>query len=503
MNNKFDNVILEIKNISKRFEGTQALDNVSFNINRGEVRALVGENGAGKSTLVKIIGGAIRPDSGKIFIEGIEENYGNPKEILKKGISIIYQELDLAPALNSYQNIFLGSEIEKYRLKVLDKKKMLSVTKSFLEKMNGKFNPLELVRELKISEQQIVAICKALVNNSKIIIMDEPSATLGSEDLENLFKLIRNLSNEGISVIYISHRLEELFKIADSVTILRDGKLIATRLIKEINKNEIIEMMIGRNFKDDDLELSNNLKSDNVVLEVKNLESGNFLKNINFKVNKGDILGILGLIGSGKETLSEILFGIQKKYNGEIIINGKKGRINSPKEAIKKSITYIPSDRKVQGIFLSLSSFLNVIVGIVNESKNKVGFLNKKNLLNVFFKLSEKLQLKVSSFKQLAKDLSGGNQQKLIIARCLAKESDILIINEPTRGIDVGTKLEIYKILLDIAKSGKTIIIVSSEIQEIKKICNKIMILKDGQNRGLFKNENIDQKTILNLLLVS
>lgn len=494
--------LLELKDISKRFDATQALDKVSFGIKKGEVRALVGENGAGKSTLIKIIAGALQPDEGEIYIDNKKIIHKNPRSAINDGITVIYQELDLVQSLSGVKNLFLGSELRN-KVKTVNNKLMYYRGKEFLESVGSGIDLKQPINNLTIAEQQIIAICKAAISGkSRIILMDEPSASLNSKELENLFNLIKNLKKNNVTIIYISHRLEEIFNIADSVTVLRDGKHIVTKNISDLSKSNIIEYMIGKEINEERINKTSNSFSENQeIIALKKINYKNILSDVSFNVTKGEIFGVLGLVGSGREELAKILYGIISPTNGSIYIKGQKKALKNPSTALDNSITYVPSDRRYQGLFLNLSSLLNVGIMSLKYFSNKFSLLNKKKLVKSFNKYKDKLKIKVSSYKQQVSDLSGGNQQKILIARCLSRDSDIIILNEPTRGIDVGTKFEIYQLLMDISSSGKTIIVFSTEVPEVVNICNRILILKKGKVEKIINSDNFEQSVILNYLL--
>lgn len=497
-------IILNIVNINKSFPGVKALNSVNISINKGEVRAIVGENGAGKSTLIKIVAGVLEKDSGQIIIEGKEVNYSNPKEALMAGISVIYQELDLIPDLDGLTNIFLG--FEKLRSfnginAFLDRKKMEEIAKDTFNKLQIKIDLHVPIKTLPIAEQQIIAICKAVIHNARILIMDEPSASLSGEELEHLYKLIKNLKEQGVTIIYISHRLEEIFKIADNVTVLRDGNVIGTKPVKELNKEILVQMMVGKDIVEKRINNRDSSEFKETILEVKNLNCQNRITDLSFEVKKGEIFGILGLVGSGRNELAKILYGMLSKDSGEIFVNHKLTDLSNPLKAINNSISYVPDDRQRHGMFLQLNVMLNVIISVLYKFINKLGILKFKTVENLFEFYRQKINIKVSSRIQLAKELSGGNQQKLILSRCLARGNEIILLNEPTRGIDVGAKFEIYQILWKIALEGKTIIIFSSEIPELANLCDRIAVLKRGFLQRIFESKEMNQERILAELL--
>jgi ribose transport system ATP-binding protein len=493
---------LQLKGISKRFEGTQALSGVDYAVTRGEVSALVGQNGAGKSTLIKIIAGALQPDAGEIFVDGRRTVHRDPKSAIDSGIAVIYQELDLIPPLNGMRNLFLGAELST-RSGTIDNKTMFAKGNDFLQSMGADIDLRSPVGSLTVAEQQIIAICKAVITGkAKIILMDEPSASLSSRELVNLFALIRNLKRNSITVVYISHRLEEIFTIADTVTVLRDGKRIVTKGIGELSKSQIIEYMIGRSIDGERAGRGHRTVSGSgLILEARGIGWGSALSDISFGVLKGEIFGILGLVGSGREDLAKILYGMVSPTSGELLVKGQPARLGRPAAALARSITYVPSDRRYQGLFMTLSNVLNSGMLSLRTFSDSLSLLNKRRLAKSFEHYRDALRIRVASGKQQVSLLSGGNQQKILIARCLMRESDIIILNEPTRGIDVGTKFEIYNLLAEISRSGKTIIIFSTEVPEVVEICDRVLILKKGTVGKVFEAGDFDQARILDHLL--
>lgn len=487
--------ILEIKNVTKEFPGVLALDNVSFNIKRGEVHVLIGENGAGKSTLMKILSGVYQANSGKVLLNGDEIDFSNPKEAQLAGISIIYQEFSLIPYLNAVENIFLGREYKKNG--VLDKKRMKEEAKELLEVLDVEIDLKKPVNQLSVAEQQFIEIAKAVSINDNVLILDEPTATLTNQETKILFKLIRNLKEKGVTMIFISHHLEEAFEIGDRLTCLRDGQWVGTEDIADLDEKKIIKMMVGRDIGDTFPERAESFKSE-IMLEVKDMKRNENEDYINFKLKKGEILGVAGLVGSGRTEMARALIGADKVLNKELFINGEKIKINSPAEALENGIGLIPENRKSQGLILGLSVKDNISINSLNKILKNGLFINKKEEKKKSQKLVEDLNIKTPSLNQAVKNLSGGNQQKVVLAKWLGVESNVLIFDEPTRGIDVGAKLEIYKLMNELVEMGISIIMISSELPEVLAISNRIMVMHNNKIKAVLENnEDVDQETIM------
>ncbi len=460
-------IILEAKNVSKGFPGVQALDDVKFDLRKGEVHALIGENGAGKSTFIKILTGAHQPDDGQILLSGKKLIDLTPNLAMKYGISAIYQEFNLIPYLTVAENIFFGREITK------------SVFVD-MEKMN----------------KSASEIFKAVSQNSRILIFDEPTAALTNRETENLFKLIKKLKAEGVSIIYISHRLEELQEIADRITVLRDGRYIDTLDIHETDRAGLISLMVGRklgvNFP------RPSAAGGEVLLEVNNLSTEGFLKDINFKLRRGEILGFGGLVGAGRTEVARALFGLDRMESGEVYIRGCKVENKSPAKAIENGIGLIPEDRKDQGVLLNLSVSENIGYTFTKLITDWI-FINRKKEKILVDEFRKKLSIKCSSAEQRAANLSGGNQQKVVLAKWLAGDCDVLIFDEPTRGIDVGAKQEIYNLIKEQAEAGKGIILISSEMPELIGMSERIIVMHEGAIEGVLSADEVSQEKILDL----
>jgi ribose transport system ATP-binding protein len=472
------NVILEMKGITKDFPGVHALRKVDFDLKTGEVHCLVGENGAGKSTLIKILAGVYQPDSGDILIDGKKAHLQNPHFAKQIGISTVYQELDLVPTLSVAENIFLGNEF-KNSLGLLDKKKAEIEAHSLLDELGTPLNPALFVQDLGITYKQLVAIAKALSRNSKILILDEPSAALSLEQVEKLFEIIVALKKRGLGIIYISHRMEEIFRIGDRVTVLRDGNHIITSRAKEIDLSKLIRFVIGKSLKDQYIKES--VEIEKPILNVKGFNRRGSFYGVNFQLNKGEILGFCGLTGSGRTEIARAILGIDSRDSGEIFIDGKNIEIKSPADAISLGIGIIPEDRKEQGVVLCRSIEENITLPLLRKICSKpFGIINRQIQKNLVKEYIKKLNIITPSSQHLVQNLSGGNQQKVTIAKWLAAKCRLLIFDEPTRGIDVGAKREIYGIMNALVKEGVSIILISSELPELIALSDRIIIMSRG-----------------------
>ncbi|KZM57550.1 sugar ABC transporter ATP-binding protein [Aeribacillus pallidus] len=489
--------LLRMEGISKSFPGVKALSKVRLDLNYGEVLALVGENGAGKSTLMKILSGVYQKDEGEIYLEGNKVEIPNAKAAQEMGISIIHQELNLMPDLTVAQNIFIGREPRTGFNFFLKEKELNEKTAELLEKLNINLNPKETVSDLTVAKQQMVEIAKALSYNAKIIVMDEPTAALTESEIKTLFDLIENLKNKGVGIIYISHRMEELKVISDRITVMRDGQYIDTLYTKDTDMKKVISLMVGRQIQDESRPTTTVSKEAETVLEVKNLSTKNFLENISFTLKKGEILGFAGLMGAGRTEVARAIFGADKIDEGQIFINGKEVKINKPEDAVKHGIAYLSEDRKRYGLMLEMDVNSNILISSLSNYVNWLTFVNDSKGYVTSEEYVKSLKIKTPSIKQLAKNLSGGNQQKIVIAKWLAKNCDILIFDEPTRGIDVGAKTEIYQLLNELAQQGKSIIMISSELPEILRMSHRIIVMCEGRITGELTNEEASQEKIM------
>jgi ribose transport system ATP-binding protein len=483
--------ILTVKNITKTYPGVVALNDVSMTFEKGEVHALLGENGAGKSTLIKVISGAIEPDSGKVIIGGREFAKMSPHSAKENGIEVIYQEFSLVESLSVAQNIYLG-EAKGF---LFDHDDLKRRAKQIFIEMNVNIDPAAQVRKLSPAKKQLVEIAKAISRNAKLLIMDEPSAPLSASEVETMFEIITNLKQRGVTIIYISHRIEELFRISDRVTVMRDGRYVDTLVTKNTNRKELINLEVGRELKEYYPKRSATLSD--VVLEVKNL-TGNGDENISFSVRKGEILGIAGLVGSGRTELVNVIYGSVPKDSGEIWIEGKKVNISAPDKAIEHGIGLIPEDRKNHGCILNADISFNTTLSVFNKL-SKYFILNSKEQKKIVLYYKDKLNIRTPSLQQRVRNLSGGNQQKVVLAKTLAANTNILIFDEPTRGIDVGSKQEIYNLMIELVNQGKTIIMVSSEMEELLGMSDRLIVLCEGKYMGEVPKEKFDQRHVIEL----
>ncbi|MBS4208077.1 sugar ABC transporter ATP-binding protein [Bacillus sp. FJAT-50079] len=486
-----DNIILKLDHICKQYPGVVALSDLNIDFKQGEVHAILGENGAGKSTMIKTISGAIEPTSGTIEINGKSFSHMTPTLSRENGIAVIYQEFTLIPVLSASENIFLGEYLMNGL--VLDRKTMEEKSRELFKRLNVDIDPSTKVADLTTGYQQIVEIAKAISKDAKILIMDEPSAPLTSSEVEAMIKIVETLKADGVTIIYISHRMEEIFRLSDRVSVLRDGQYIATRKTSETSKAELIKLMVGRELSETYPKRTQKLGE--TILSVNNL-SGNGVKDVSFDVKKGEILGLAGLIGAGRTELAQLIFGCEKVTAGEIILNGKSIRPKNSIEAINERIALVPEDRKRHGLILEMSIKENSsLPSLRNISRAKVVDKKKeKELTNTFMKA---LRIKAPTISQKVKNLSGGNQQKVVLAKWLAMDPDVLIFDEPTRGIDVGAKEEIYNIMVELVEKGKTIIMISSDMEELLGMSDRIVILSQGRVTGILENNNISQEQIL------
>ncbi|KAA9002796.1 sugar ABC transporter ATP-binding protein [Affinibrenneria salicis] len=487
---------LQMNNITKRFPGVLALSNVSFNLRRGEVHALLGENGAGKSTLMKVLSGVYQADEGEIIFEGEIVKFSSPLAAQNKGITIIHQEFNLFPDLTVEENIFIGREFCKNNRWQLDARAQRASVLDILAKLNLKIKPDTPVADLTVAQQQMVEIAKAISVNAKVLIMDEPTAALTSSEIDSLFDVTRLLKEQGTGIVYISHRLEELALIADRATVMRDGQYIATVDYETVQINDLITMMVGRKLGDI-YPPRQPFHRREKALEVKNLNRKGVLRDINFTLYRGEILGLSGLMGAGRTELARALFGADPIDSGEIRLNEQLAAVRDVHQAIEQGIGYLTEDRKKEGLALGLSVELNIMLGNFPEYSNRLGIVKEKQSQAISQQLVDALRIKTPHLQQAALHLSGGNQQKIIIARWVCKDTDILIFDEPTRGIDIGAKLEIYELMNRLAAKGKSIIMISSELPEILGMCDRILVMRHGRITGELNNANATQENIM------
>ncbi len=487
-------VILEMKQIDKTFPGVHALDHVDFNVRSGEVHALMGENGAGKSTLMKVLTGIYTKDSGSIIYEGKEVEFHGAREAQDAGVIIVHQELNMVGDLTVAQNIFLGREPRKGL--GVDDKKMISDSKALFERLNVDIDPRMKMSDLTVGKQQMCEIAKAVSHDAKVIVFDEPSAALTEKEIDDLFAIIRDLRERGLGVVYISHRMDEIKVITDRVTVMRDGTYVGTLITKECTKEDIINMMVGRVIFEDPKQESACPKDAPVVLKVENLNAGKMVKNVSFELHKGEILGFSGLMGAGRTETARALFGADPKQSGDIYINGTKVDIKSPQDAVKYGIGYLSEDRKRYGVVVRRSIAENTTMARL-EKFIKGGLIDKKAENETADYYIKQLATKTPGADELVVNLSGGNQQKVVIAKWLTRDCEILIFDEPTRGIDIGAKTEIYKLMTRLASEGKSIIMISSEMTEILRMSDRIIVMCEGEVTGNIDISEATQELIM------
>ena len=489
-------VILTMKGIDKSFPGVHALDHVDLEVRKGEVLALMGENGAGKSTLMKVLTGIYKKDEGTITYEGKEVEFENPRAAQAAGIVIVHQELNMMNHLTVAQNIFIGREIMKGGL--IDDAKMNEEAKKLFDKLNIDIDPTEKMGNLTVGKQQMCEIAKAISHDAKVIIFDEPSAALTESEIEELFKIIRDLRDKGVGMVYISHRMDEIKVITDRVTVMRDGTYVGTIITKDSTKDDIINMMVGRVIYEDPKTASNVKADAPVVLKVEHLNAGKMVRDVSFELRKGEILGFSGLMGAGRTETARALFGADKKDSGEIYINGKKVEINSPEDAVKCGIGYLSEDRKRYGCVVGKTVAENTTMASL-ENFMKGLFINKKKEEASAWEYVKALKTKTPTVDTEVVNLSGGNQQKVVIAKWLVRDCEILIFDEPTRGIDVGAKSEIYTLMNELVAQGKSIIMISSEMTEVLRMSDRIIVMCEGRKTGEIDISEATQENIMHM----
>ena len=489
--------VLEMENISKEFPGVKALDNVQLKLRPGTVHALMGENGAGKSTLMKCLFGIYEKDSGKILLDGVEVNFKSTKEALENGVSMVHQELNQVLQRNVLDNIWLG----RYPMKgfFVDEKKMYNDTINIFKDLDIKVDPKKKVADLPIAERQMIEIAKAVSYKSKVIVMDEPTSSLTEKEVEHLFRIIKKLKESGVGIIYISHKMEEIKMISDEITILRDGKWISTNDVSKISTDQIISMMVGRDLTERFPKKDNKAKE--MILQVKNLTALNqpSIQDVSFELYKGEILGIAGLVGSKRTEIVETIFGMRPKEHGEILLHGKSVKNKSPEDAIKNGFALVTEERRSTGIFSMLDVAFNSVISNLDRYKNKFKLLKNKDIEKDTKWIVDSMRVKTPSYSTKIGSLSGGNQQKVIIGRWLLTEPEVLMLDEPTRGIDVLAKYEIYQLMIDLAKKDKGIIMISSEMPELLGVTDRILVMSNGRVAGIVKTSETNQEEIMEL----
>ncbi|MFP4564207.1 MAG: sugar ABC transporter ATP-binding protein [Spirochaetia bacterium] len=485
-----------MRNISKEFPGVQALSNVSFELKRGEVHVLMGENGAGKSTLMKILAGIYTADAGEVLLENEAVQIDSPRGAIQLGISMVHQELNPIPYMTVGENIFVGREPKRYSFGIVDKKKLYKQAKQVFERINSRIEPRREMRDLRVAEAQMVEIAKATSYRAKIIIMDEPTSAITDAEVKKLFQIIEYLTSQGVSIIYISHKMDEIFRIADRITVLRDGEYIGTYDKDRISRTELISAMVGREIKN--IFPKNEVEIGETLLEVKDLTVEGLFSPVSFSVRRGEILGIAGLMGAGRTEVVETLFGMRKKDAGSVLLDGVEIEINSPEDAIRNGLAIITEDRKAVGLNLKGTVKENITM-VKLKSYCTAGIIKKRLEARKAGEKIQQLKIKTPNKNQITENLSGGNQQKVVVAKWLLAEPCVLIMDEPTRGIDVGAKAEIHKLISDLAAEGKAVIMISSELPEIIGMSDRAVVMYEGRVTGCVERADMNQETIMHL----
>ncbi|MBY0758633.1 MULTISPECIES: sugar ABC transporter ATP-binding protein [Sellimonas] len=484
---------IEMRGINKSFGGNAVLKNAGFLLDHGEIHALMGENGAGKSTLMKILTGVYTKDAGQVIVDGQEVCYKNPQEAEKAGIVFIHQELNVLFDLTVEENMFLGKEIRN-RFGICDKKAMRAEVKKILDRLGVKISPEQKMSELSVGQQQMIEIAKALMVDAKVIIMDEPTAALTQSETEVLFQVINSLRKKGVSIVYISHRMEEIFQLCDRITVLRDGAYIDTKRIADTDMNDVVKMMIGREIGE--RYPSRNVKIGEVALKVENLTCPGVFKNVSFEVHAGEVLGVSGLMGAGRTEIMQAIFGNMPHVTGKISLYGKEIQNHSPEQAMRNGLGFITEDRKTEGLMLEESIRKNISLANLGRI-SRHGVINKKEEQDLVKKGIEELHIKCFGPEHESNNLSGGNQQKVVFAKWIYTDPKVLILDEPTRGVDIGAKKEIYHIINDLAAKGVAVIMVSSELPEVLGMADRIMVVREGLVRGVLSKEEANQENIM------
>jgi ribose transport system ATP-binding protein len=497
MSDKNDSMVI-MKNITKNFGGVKALDDVDFEARVGEVHALMGENGAGKSTLIKVLSGAYPKDSGEVYIDSQLSDITNTKSASDKGIAVIYQEFALAPDLTVSENIYIDNLSSNNG--IINWKTLKSKAESLLQRLGfTDIDVLKPVSELSVAYQQVVEICKALTREAKVLVLDEPTAVLTKNEIDKLFEIIKELKSKGVCIIYVSHRIEEIFRICDRITVLKDGRNVDTVNVSEVNEEKLVNMMIGRDMKDFFPPRQSSIGE--VIFQVKNLNAGNMVKDISFIVRKGEVLGISGLVGAGRTETLRAIFGADKKDSGDVYVDNKKVSINSPKDGVACGVGMLPEDRKQHGVLLDMSIKVNGTLTIINRIKKAFGMIDKAEETRVLTGLVNRLHAKIGTINDQVNTLSGGNQQKIALMKWIASNSKVLLLDEPTRGVDVGAKVEIYKIINELAAQGIGIIIVSSEMPEIIGMSDRVIVMRNGAIAGELDKNEINEINLIKLAM--
>jgi len=485
--------ILELKNMTKRFSGVEVLHEVSFSLRPGEVHALLGENGAGKSTLVKVMTGVHQPDKGEIYLDGKHVAFSDTRESRQAGIAAIYQELSLFPDLDVAENIFVGRQPTTIGGRI-DWRKLYADAGSLLESLGVHLDLKQKARSLSIAQQQMVEIARAFSINARILIMDEPTSSLTLNEVADLFRLVRRLRDEGTAVVFISHRLEELFELADRVTVMRDGSYVDTCSIKDVSRDDLIRLMVGRTITN--LFPKQDVKAGDVILKVENLERAGSFRNVSFELRCGEILGMAGLVGAGRTNVARAIFGVEPATAGSIQIEGRKVAITSPQQAIKLGLAYVPEDRQLHGLIPAMNITSNISLPMLSKYARR-GWLQDKTERKAAYDAALQMEVRANNIWQMARELSGGNQQKIVLSKWLSTNPRILILDEPTRGIDVGTKAAVHALMSRLASEGMAILMISSELPEILGMSDRVIVMREGHMTGHFSRAEATQEKII------
>jgi len=485
--------ILELKDITKRFSGVEVLHEVSFSLRAGEVHALLGENGAGKSTLVKVMTGVHQPDKGEIYLDGERVSFADTRESRQVGIAAIYQELSLFPDLDVAENIFIGRQPTTTGGRI-DWRKLYADAEKLLLSLGVHLDLKHKARSLSIAQQQMVEIARAFSINARILIMDEPTSSLTLNEVADLFRLVRRLRDEGTAIVFISHRLEELFELADRVTIMRDGSYVDTRLLKDVTRDDLIRLMVGRTITD--LFPKEDVKAGEVMLKVENLTHTGTFRDVSFELRKGEILGMAGLVGAGRTNVARAIFGVEPATGGRIQIEGQEVEVTSSQQAIKLGLAYVPEDRQLHGLIPAMPITSNISLPILFKYAQR-GWLQDKVELRAAYNAALQMEVRANNMWQLARELSGGNQQKIVLSKWLSTKPRILILDEPTRGIDVGTKAAVHGLMSKLAAEGMAILMISSELPEILGMSDRVIVMREGHVTGHFSRAEATQEKII------
>ena len=492
-----DDVLLRMSGIAKHFAGVHALEDASFELRRGEVHALVGENGAGKSTIMKILAGIHQKDAGVIELHGRPAELASPRAAFDQGITMIHQELNLVPHLTVAQNVFVGREPRRAAGLLVDDARLNREARELFERLRLDLDPRARASDLSVAKQQMVEIAKALSTQSQVLIMDEPTATLTDTEIDELFRIIRDLRAKGVGVVHISHRLEELRQISDRITVMRDGRTVSTMQTEQASLPEVISLMVGRTIYESSPELPDQDSSE-VLLDVRHLRSGRMVKDVSFTLRRGEILGVAGLVGAGRTEMARAIFGADRLDDGEVRVKGRLGRLTSPRDAVRRGVAYLSEDRKRYGVAVGMDVESNVVMAAMSRF-TRAGFIDHRATRRTAAGHVRSLSIKTPRLGQRVRNLSGGNQQKVVLAKWLTADCDVLVVDEPTRGIDVGAKSEIYKLLNDLARQGKGIVMISSDLPEVLRMSHRVLVMCEGRVTGELSAAEATQEKIMTL----